>query len=51
MTKRAKKKNGFRVWHFFMFGTLCRQVGAHPMSPLTLEDWRTDLTLKQVFAR
>ena len=48
---KAKTKNGFRVWHFMYYGTLCRQIGAHPMRPYTLEEWRNDLTLKRLFGR
>ena len=48
---KAKTKNGFRVWHFFYYGMFYRQIGAHPMRPLTLEEWRNDSTLKEVFGR
>lgn len=48
---KAKTKNGFPVWHFIYYGTLCRQVGPHHMPLFTLEDWRNDLTLKQLFKR
>lgn len=48
---KAKKKNGFPVWHFMYYGTLCRQIGPHPMKPYTLEDWRNDRTLKSLFGR
>ena len=48
---KAKKKNGFPVWHFMYYGTLCRQIGPHPMQPYTLEDWRNDRTLKSLFGR
>lgn len=48
---KAKTKNGFPVWHFMYYGTLFRQIGAHPMRPYNLEEWRKDLTLKQLFGK
>ena len=49
MTK--KTKNGFPVLHYIVFGVLIRQIGAHPMRPYTLAEWRSDSSLKQIFGR
>lgn len=46
-----KKRNGYPCIHFYYYGMRCVMIASHPLPLYTLEEWKSDPTLKQIFAK